>query len=123
MNKLKLGIPKGSLQESTIKLFKKAGFNITLNGRSYFPFWMSIFICSSAMELIVTVPSLTSWIGDDEGIIVPPYTCDLSYHPLPGYLVLPAEALLFSLEAVIDSKEKLWCNWLHHGYSTDCRRY
>jgi len=37
MNKLKLGIPKGSLQESTIKLFKKAGFNITLNGRSYFP--------------------------------------------------------------------------------------
>ncbi len=37
MNKLKLGIPKGSLQESTIKLFKKAGFNITLNGKSYFP--------------------------------------------------------------------------------------
>ena len=36
--KLKLGIPKGSLQEATIRLFKKAGFNIGLRGRSYFPF-------------------------------------------------------------------------------------
>lgn len=35
--KIKLGIPKGSLQESTVKLFKKAGFNIGINGRSYFP--------------------------------------------------------------------------------------
>jgi ATP phosphoribosyltransferase len=35
--KIKLGIPKGSLQESTAKLFKKAGFNIDINGRSYFP--------------------------------------------------------------------------------------
>ncbi len=35
--KLKLGIPKGSLQESTIKLFKKAGFNINVSERSYFP--------------------------------------------------------------------------------------
>ena len=35
--KLKLGIPKGSLQETTVKLFKKAGFNITVSSRSYFP--------------------------------------------------------------------------------------
>jgi len=35
--KLKLGIPKGSLQESTVALFKKAGFNISVNSRSYFP--------------------------------------------------------------------------------------
>lgn len=35
--KLKLGIPKGSLQDQTIKLFKKAGFNITVSERSYFP--------------------------------------------------------------------------------------
>ena len=37
MNTLKLGIPKGSLQESTIKLFAKAGYNITVSGRSYVP--------------------------------------------------------------------------------------
>ncbi len=35
--KLRLGIPKGSLQEGTIQLFAKAGFNIYSNGRSYFP--------------------------------------------------------------------------------------
>ncbi len=34
---LKLGIPKGSLQESTIRLFKKAGFSIKVDERSYFP--------------------------------------------------------------------------------------
>ena len=35
--KLKLGIPKGSLQELTVKLFKKAGFNVNVSSRSYFP--------------------------------------------------------------------------------------
>lgn len=35
--KLKLGLPKGSLQESTLKMFKKAGFNINAGARSYFP--------------------------------------------------------------------------------------
>ena len=35
--KLKLGLPKGSLQESTIDLFARAGFNIYASPRSYFP--------------------------------------------------------------------------------------
>ena len=35
--KLKLGIPKGSLQESTVRMFKKAGFFIGISERSYFP--------------------------------------------------------------------------------------
>lgn len=34
---LKLGIPAGSLQEATIDLFKKSGFEITVEKRSYFP--------------------------------------------------------------------------------------
>ena len=34
---LRLGIPKGSLQESTIQLFAQAGFNIYTSSRSYFP--------------------------------------------------------------------------------------
>ena len=36
-NKLVLGIPKGSLQESTLKLFRRAGYNIQVPSRSYFP--------------------------------------------------------------------------------------
>ncbi|MEW6618261.1 MAG: ATP phosphoribosyltransferase [bacterium] len=34
---LKLGLPKGSLQESTIELFQKAGYMIAVDKRSYFP--------------------------------------------------------------------------------------
>jgi ATP phosphoribosyltransferase len=34
---LKLGIPKGSLQNATIALFKRSGWTINVNGRSYFP--------------------------------------------------------------------------------------
>jgi ATP phosphoribosyltransferase len=37
MKKLKLGMPKGSLQESTIELFKKAGIRVHASDRSYFP--------------------------------------------------------------------------------------
>jgi ATP phosphoribosyltransferase len=35
--KLKLGIPKGSLENATIDLFRRAGFSITTSSRSYFP--------------------------------------------------------------------------------------
>ena len=38
MNKLKLGLPAGSLQKTTIEIFKKAGFNLHVNERSYFPY-------------------------------------------------------------------------------------
>lgn len=34
---LKLGIPKGSLEEATVKLFAKAGYRIKISSRSYFP--------------------------------------------------------------------------------------
>ena len=34
---LKIGIPKGSLQNATIALFKRSGWDINVNGRSYFP--------------------------------------------------------------------------------------
>jgi len=37
MSRLKLGIPKGSLQESTLELFARAGWRISVNSRSYFP--------------------------------------------------------------------------------------
>lgn len=35
INKLKIGLPKGSLEEKTIQLFNKAGYNIQINERSY----------------------------------------------------------------------------------------
>lgn len=35
--RLKLGLPKGSLQESTVQLFQQAGFRLSVTDRSYFP--------------------------------------------------------------------------------------
>ncbi len=36
-NILKLGIPAGSLQDATVKLFRKAGYSISISSRSYYP--------------------------------------------------------------------------------------
>ncbi|MBM4236603.1 MAG: ATP phosphoribosyltransferase [Firmicutes bacterium] len=38
MNKLKLGLPAGSLQNTTLDMFKKAGYNIHIGDRSYYPY-------------------------------------------------------------------------------------
>ncbi len=37
MSLLKLGLPKGSLQDATVKLFGKAGYTVLISSRSYFP--------------------------------------------------------------------------------------
>ena len=37
INQLRLGIPKGSLQETTQKLFVRAGYDLRISGRSYYP--------------------------------------------------------------------------------------
>ncbi|MBU0634817.1 MAG: ATP phosphoribosyltransferase [Candidatus Omnitrophica bacterium] len=37
MRAIKLGLPKGSLQEATFRMFKKAGFSLSVSERSYFP--------------------------------------------------------------------------------------
>src|SRR5437764_9678612 len=37
MKPLRLGIPKGSLQDATLQLFARAGWRITVSSRSYFP--------------------------------------------------------------------------------------
>ena len=34
--KIRLGVPKGSLQEATLQLFARAGLQVYTNGRSYF---------------------------------------------------------------------------------------
>lgn len=36
-SRLRLGIPKGSLQETTQSLFQRAGYNLRISGRSYYP--------------------------------------------------------------------------------------
>ena len=37
MNVLQLGIPKGSLEASTVELFRRSGWKISVDSRNYFP--------------------------------------------------------------------------------------
>src|SRR5437868_2660074 len=69
-NKLKIALPKGSLEEATYQLFKKAGFTLTVGSRSYFPS-----IDDSELEVILFRPQEMSRYIED-GII----DCGLTGH-------------------------------------------
>jgi ATP phosphoribosyltransferase len=56
---LKLGLPKGSLQESTLKLFRKAGYHITLSSRSYYP----TFDDPEIEALLIRAQELARYVG------------------------------------------------------------
>lgn len=63
---LKLGVPKGSLQNATIALFNNAGWKITVSGRSYFPAinddTISCALCR-AQEMAINVENGTLDVG------------------------------------------------------------
>jgi len=58
--KLKLGLPKGSLQESTLKLFKKAGYNISIDVRSYYP----VFDDPDIEALLIRAQEMARYVDD-----------------------------------------------------------
>ena len=57
---LKLGLPKGSLQESTLKLFKKAGYNVTVGSRSYYPVFDDVEIES----MLIRAQEMAKYVDD-----------------------------------------------------------
>jgi ATP phosphoribosyltransferase len=57
---LRIGLPKGSLQESTLKLFKKAGYNITVDLRSYYP----VFDDTSIEALLIRAQEMPRYVDD-----------------------------------------------------------
>ena len=96
---LKLGIPKGSLQNATIALFKRSGWNINVNGRSYFPeIDDSLIECAicRAQEMSRYVESGTldagltgkDWIAENESDVH--VVCDLVYSRSENKLGQPA---------------------------------
>ncbi len=88
MPKLKLGIPKGSLEEATLSLFDQAGWNISTRSRNYFPSVndsdlscalvrpqeMGPYIAQGTLDLGLTG---LDWIVETEADVVP--VCDLVY--------------------------------------------
>ena len=59
-NSLKLGLPKGSLQESTLRLFRKAGYHIGVSARSYYP----VFDDSEIESMLIRAQEMARYIED-----------------------------------------------------------
>lgn len=55
---LKLGLPKGSLQESTLRLFRKAGYHISVSERSYYP----IFDDNEIMSMLIRAQEMARYV-------------------------------------------------------------
>ena len=103
---LRIGIPKGSLQDSTVDLFDRAGYNIRVPSRSYFPDIdddeldavmfraqeMSRYVEDGVVELGITGED---WINENGSDVVE--VCDLVYskatrRPVRWVLVVPEES-------------------------------
>ena len=60
---LRIGLPKGSLQESTLKLFRKAGYHISVSGRSYYP----VFDDSEVEAMLIRAQEMARYV--ENGIL------------------------------------------------------
>ena len=115
---LKLGIPKGSLQNATIALFKRSGWQINVNGRSYFPEIddnsIDCAICR-AQEMSRYVESGTldagltgrDWIAENESDVH--VVCDLVYskvssRPARWVVAVPYDSPIKKLEDLAGKK-------------------
>ncbi|MDA8137431.1 MAG: ATP phosphoribosyltransferase [Desulfobacteraceae bacterium] len=115
---LKLGIPKGSLQNATIALFKRSGWAIDVNGRSYFPEIdddeiecaicraqeMSRYVESGTMDAGLTGKD---WIAENQSDVH--VVCDLVYskvssRPARWVLAVPRDSEITSLEGLKGKK-------------------
>ncbi|MGQ9688404.1 MAG: ATP phosphoribosyltransferase [Desulfobaccales bacterium] len=118
MDKLRLGIPKGSLEKATIELFRRAGWHIKVNGRSYFPDIDDPDITCSmcrAQEMSRYVENGTldcgltgkDWIMENDSRVV--VVADLMYsktsaRPVRWVLAVPADSDLKSLKDLAGKK-------------------
>ncbi|HYQ48209.1 MAG TPA: ATP phosphoribosyltransferase [Thermodesulfovibrionales bacterium] len=57
---LRIGLPKGSLQESTLKLFRKAGYHISVSGRSYYP----VFDDAEIEAMLIRAQEMARYVED-----------------------------------------------------------
>ena len=106
MSALKLGIPKGSLEEATVELFRRAGWRIRSSSRNYFPSVddpglrlslvraqeMSRYVADGVLDAGLTGKD---WILENESDVVE--VCDLVYskvstRPARWVLVVPADS-------------------------------
>ncbi|CAB1077505.1 ATP phosphoribosyltransferase [Alkalispirochaeta odontotermitis] len=115
---LKLGLPKGSLQNATVALFKRSGWNININGRSYFPEIndnsIDCAICR-AQEMSRYVESGTldagltgkDWIAENESdvhVVADLVYSKVSSRPARWVVAVPYDSEIRKLEDLADKK-------------------
>jgi len=118
VGKLRLGIPKGSLEKATIDLFRRSGWHIKVNGRSYFPDIDDPAIACSmcrAQEMSRYVENGTldcgltgkDWIMENDSQVV--VVADLMYskasqNPVRWVLAVPADSGFKTLKDLAGKK-------------------
>ena len=117
--KLKLGIPKGSLQDATVQLFARAGFNMYVSSRSYFPTVddpelecmliraqeMTRYVCEGVIDAGLTG---LDWIEEHDGgklqcIIVTTAAADRDISKLRGESVFAVLRKPFDLAELVET--------------------
>ena len=109
---LKLGIPKGSLQNATIALFKRSGWTINVNGRSYFPEIdddtiecaicraqeMSRYVENGTLEAGLTGKDWIAENASDVHVVTDLVYSKVSSRPARWVLAVPFDSDIYSLE-------------------------
>jgi ATP phosphoribosyltransferase len=96
--KLRLGIPKGSLQDSTVQLFARAGFNIYVSSRSYYPA-----IDDSEIEcLLIRAQEMARYVADgviDAGLTGQDWIAEHAAASGRGDAVVPIADLVYAKQS------------------------
>jgi len=115
---LKLGIPKGSLQSATIALFKRSGWTINVNGRSYFPEIdddsiecaicraqeMSRYVESGTLEAGLTGKDWIAEYNSDIHVVTDLVYSKVSSRPARWVLAVPFDSDIQSIEDLTGKK-------------------
>ena len=97
-NKIRLGIPKGSLQDATIQLFARAGFNIYASTRSYFPA-----IDDPEIEcMLIRAQEMARYVADgvlDAGLTGQDWIAEHAAAAVNGAAVVPMADLVYAKQS------------------------
>lgn len=118
MSVLKVGLPKGSLEQATIELFKKAGWKISMTSRNYFPEVddpeLSIYICrpqemsryveDGMLDAGITGKDWTLENGSDVEVIEDLVYSKVSRKPTRWVIAVPGDSPITTVEQ-LDGKK------------------
>jgi ATP phosphoribosyltransferase len=118
MSVLKVGLPKGSLEQATVELFKKAGWKISMTSRNYFPEVddpeLSIYICrpqemsryveDGMLDAGITGKDWTLENGSDVEVIEDLIYSKVSRKPTRWVIAVPGDSPITTVEQ-LDGKK------------------